>query len=240
MTICVAALYGNGEGVVLVSDQMVTARFPIGYEFEHDETKKILPVTENVYALIAGDVLTGNQIIAQARAQVETSNLKTASTIAEMVRQIYGSVRLATISSMELEPRGLSLADYYGSQQSLLPQITHVIDQALSQADLGVEIIIAGYDGERHTIHTILNPGTVSEASPIGYSAIGSGAPHVIYSLIEAPYKPSLGKEEVERMVEAAKRRSEVAPGVGTSTQMITHPKGEEENDQEPQTENSC
>ena len=46
MTICVAALYGNGAGVVLASDQMVTAHFPIGYEFEHDETKKILPVTE--------------------------------------------------------------------------------------------------------------------------------------------------------------------------------------------------
>ena len=157
-----------------------------------------------------------------------------------MVRQVYGSVRLTTIISTELEPRGLSLSDYYSSQQSLLPQITQVIDQALSQTDLGVQIIIAGCDGDQYTIHTILNPGTVSEASPIGYSAIGSGAPHLIYSLIEAPYKPSLSKEEVETMVKEAKNRSEVAPGVGASTQLITIPKGEEENDREPQTEISC
>lgn len=42
MTICIAATFGDGEGTLLVSDRMVTAQFPIGYEFEHQEgTRKL-------------------------------------------------------------------------------------------------------------------------------------------------------------------------------------------------------
>ena len=37
MTVCIAALYGSGEGVALASDRMVTAHIPIGYEFEYGE-----------------------------------------------------------------------------------------------------------------------------------------------------------------------------------------------------------
>ena len=42
MTVCIATLYGSGKGVVLVSDRMVTAHIPMGYEYEHKETDKII------------------------------------------------------------------------------------------------------------------------------------------------------------------------------------------------------
>jgi len=41
MTVCIAALYDDGKGCVLTSDQMTTAHFPIGYEFESDEVEKL-------------------------------------------------------------------------------------------------------------------------------------------------------------------------------------------------------
>lgn len=37
MTVCIATLYDNSKGFVLTSDQMTTAYFPIGYEFEREE-----------------------------------------------------------------------------------------------------------------------------------------------------------------------------------------------------------
>ena len=46
MTICIAALYDNGKGAVLASDQMITASIPIGYEFEHQEITKIVPLSD--------------------------------------------------------------------------------------------------------------------------------------------------------------------------------------------------
>ena len=221
MTVCVAALYENRQGVVLVSDRMVTAHFPIGYEFEHDETTKMIKMREalDVYSLLAGDVLLGMEIINAAREQVESQEIASATMIAEMVRVAYQQKRLARVVKSELEPRGLSLQDYYNSQQRLLPQIVQIVDQALHQTNIDVEIIVAGPSGSQCSIHTIMNPGVDSDNSPIGYSAIGSGAPHAIYSLIEAPYKPSLSKEMVTEIVESAKKRSEVAPGVGSQTQ---------------------
>lgn len=63
MTVCIAALFGNRQGAMLASDQMVTARIPIGYEFEHQEITKIVPITDpaSIYVLAAGDVLLGNR-----------------------------------------------------------------------------------------------------------------------------------------------------------------------------------
>ena len=91
MTICVAALYENGHGAVLVSDRMVTAYFPIGYEFEHDETTKMIKMTEalDVYSLLAGDVLLGTEIINAAREQVKLQEITSATMMAEMVRVAY-------------------------------------------------------------------------------------------------------------------------------------------------------
>ena len=42
MTVCIAALYDGCGGCYLISDQMTTAHFPIGYEFETDDISKII------------------------------------------------------------------------------------------------------------------------------------------------------------------------------------------------------
>ncbi len=222
MTICIAALYENGAGAVLASDQMVTAHFPIGFEFEHDETYKIMKISDSleVYSLLAGDVLLGNEIIQAAREQIKAQEITSAAIMAEIVRMAYQQKRLERVVKTELEPRGLNLQEYYNRQQSLLPHIVQMVDQAMHQIDVGVEIIVVGKSGSQCSIHTILNPGVDSNNSPIGYSAIGSGAPHAIYSLIAAPYKSSLDRDTVVEMVKAAKKRSEVAPGVGLQTQL--------------------
>ena len=230
MTVCIAALYGDGAGVVLASDRMVTAHIPIGYEFEYKENAKIVELDEaaSVFALIAGDVLRGNEIFDLAKSELTLKGGGcTASEAAEIVRSSYQKVRLTNVIHRELEPRGLDLNDYYGRHQTLLPQVVQMIDQALSSSDLGVGILIAGSNSPAHTIHTILNPGTIHDNSSIGHGAIGSGAPHALYSLIEASYTPSLDKDAVVDLVERAKRRSEVAPGVGKETTMVVIPRKE-------------
>ena len=172
MTICIAALYDKGAGAVLVSDKMVTARIPMGYEFEHDETTKIIGLDGDgsVYALISGDVMRGNEILNVAKAQIAQNNGNvTASQAAELVRAAYQQVRLANVIHRELEPRGLDLQNYYSVQQQLSPQVVQIIDQALANADLGVEMLVAGRNGETCTIHTIMNPGLVHDNTSIGH-----------------------------------------------------------------------
>ena len=85
-------------------------------------------------------------------------------------------------------------------------------------------MLIAGATGHVYTIHTILNPGTIHDNSSIGHGAIGTGAPHALYSLIEDSYRSSMDKDLVIKLVKKAKKRSEVAPGVGQKTTVLTIP----------------
>ena len=223
MTVCIAAIYGDGKGSVLVSDRMVTAHFPIGYEFEHQEDTKIIALdgANAVHIMIAGDVLRGNEVLNNARAQLaQYDGGVPAPDAAEIVRQAYQKVRLEKIVHQELEPRGLDLVSYYGQQQQLSPHIV----QAMHNVDLGVQMLVAGPGTGHHTIYSVLNPGTINDHTPIGYGCIGSGAPHATYSLIEASYRKSLGKDKVIELVQKAKKRSEVAPGVGAETTTVEIP----------------
>ena len=89
MTVCVAALYGDGAGVVLAADGMVTAQLPIGYEFEHQENTRLVELAgaTSTHALVAGDVLRGNEILEAAQAQLaQKDGGVIASQAAEFVR----------------------------------------------------------------------------------------------------------------------------------------------------------
>ncbi|MCY3626737.1 MAG: hypothetical protein OXG88_03745 [Gammaproteobacteria bacterium] len=234
MTICIAAIYGAGDGVVLISDRMVTAHFPIGYEFEHAENTKISTINvdddNSFYALMAGDVLCGNEILNYAKNECEQRELISAYEFVEIIRSAYQTVRLNSIIRTELEPRGLDLETYYSTQQRLAPNIIHMIDRSMKTTDLAVEIIIAGKVKEKFNVFTVHNPGVIRENTSVGYSTIGSGAPHAIYSLIEAGYSTSMKKEDVIELVKKAKERSQVAPGVGIATNLVVTPTEDTEN----------
>lgn len=236
MTVCIAALYGGGKGVVLASDHMITANIPMGYQFENDETSKIHPLSEDSCALFAGNVLFGDPILQQSRAIIAGEGQKYVGEIAEIVKNSYKDFRLSYIEERYLAPRGLTLEAYYGRQESLNPGIIQVVDQAMATEDIGVEFIVVGPTGAGYGIYIISNPGLSACLDAIGFSAIGSGAPHVLYSLLGATYKKSLGESEVKKLVKQAKKMSEVAPGVGKQTSVRVLP-AEEENDAKSGTE---
>lgn len=221
MTICIAALCDGGKGSILVSDQMITAHFPIGYEFENNEVEKIVKINENVHALVAGDVLFADEVIGSARKQIILQNVHNFDGIAEILRNEYQVARRNRVGRQELEPRGMDLGNYFNLQQRLQPAITQMIDMAFKTYDPGVELIIAGKSDAGCHICTIRNPGDLICHDAIGFVTIGSGGPHAVYSMIESGYKKSLPKDSVREIVLKAKKRSEVAPGVGKETTVI-------------------
>lgn len=225
MTVCIAALYDHGRGVVLASDRMVTAHIPIGYEFEHEPSTKIVPLVEGVSVLLAGDVLRGHEVVGMARQTLaQHGDPVAAADAAQIVRSCYQEIRRACVIQTELEPRGLDIDAFYNNHQQLVPAVVQIIDQAFSESDLNVEMLVAGTNGDTHAIYSIINPGIVHDHSAIGHGAIGSGAPHALYSLIEAGYRAAMPKDEVMELVTKAKTRSEVAPGVGRDTTLDTIP----------------
>jgi 20S proteasome alpha/beta subunit len=226
MTICIAALYGGGEGCILASDQMTTAQIPMGYEFENDEVEKIVKIKDSaeVYALIAGDVLFANEVIAAARGEANSQGTTATPLFAELFRKSYQQIRRLHIVRNELEPRALTIDSYYQLQQRISPQVVQIIDNALTRWNPRVELIIAGVGEVSCSIFTVMNPGDCICHDPIGFAAVGSGSPHAMYSLIESGYKKSMDKSMVEDLVRQAKKRSEVAPGVGSGTKVVVIP----------------
>ena len=147
MTICIAALYENGKGCVLASDQMTTARFPIGYEFENEEIKKIIKVRETTvsYLLSAGDVLFANEVLEAVRKDVDEKGITATPVIAELFRRHYQTVRKQHIIRHELEPRGLTLDLYYQAHQKLVQAVVMMIDNALKTGNPRTELIVTGF-----------------------------------------------------------------------------------------------
>jgi len=221
MTVCIAALCDNGQGCVLTSDQMTTAHFPLGYEFESDEIEKIVNIVEGAHVLISGDVLFANEVIEAARQQFRDRAAQGIGDVAEAVRASYQGIRKQRIVRNELEPRGLDLNSYYQAQQRLLMPIVQMIDRAFKEYNPRVEFIVSGKDSSGCHIFTVQNPGDTMCHDPIGFAAIGSGGPHAVYSLIASKYRKSLDQGRVRRLVQLAKTRSEVAPGVGRGTKTV-------------------
>lgn len=221
MTTCIATLSDNGAGCVLVSDQMTTAHFPIGYEFENDEVQKIIPVADQIYVLLAGDVIFANKIIENAKNKCRNSEPKNIQTFVEYLRTSYQQIRIQHVIQTELEPRGLTLDSFYQIQQKLNPAIVQMVDQALKGFSPGVELIVAGKDESGCHIYSVLSPGITSCHDAVGFIATGSGGPHAVYSIIGSQYKKSFEKDKVREIVLAAKKQSEVAPGVGKQTKIV-------------------
>lgn len=218
MTVCIAALYENGKGAVLACDHMITANIPISYEFENEETSKIHAIKDDTCVLTAGTVMFGDQIVQASRTAIAGEGHEHIRDIAEIVKTQYKNFRLAFVEENFLAPRGLTLESYYGRQASLNPGMVQMIDETLVNVDIEVQLLVVGPTGTGYSIYAITHPGVATCVDAIGFGAIGSGAPHVIYSLLGATYKKSLGKSEIEDLVMRAKQLSEVATGVGKQT----------------------
>ena len=219
MTVCIAALYDNGNGAVLASDHMITANIPpMAYEFESSEASKIHQLSPNSYVLLAGGILHGDSIIRHSQVVISQEGYQSVEDLANTITNTYKETRMKHIVQRYLNPRGLTLDQYYDRQTSLNPGIVQSIDQALLNDNLGVDFLLAGPTNIGYSIYMITNPGIATCVDAIGYSAIGIGAPHAVNYLISNSYKKELGKSEVEGLVKKAKEMSQVSPGVGQQT----------------------
>ncbi len=223
MTVCIGALAtkkdNHSENVIVASDRMVSLG---GFmEFEHG-VSKIGKLSNKSVALVAGDTLVGSQIVDASRNKIALSSELTILEIAKIVADTYAEKRDEIIESQVFRPRGITRDEFYNDYQNkLLQNIAYQLDQLVANWNVGVEIIVAGVDDFGAHLYTIVNPGTYTDVYQIGYNAVGSGAIHAMQSLIGFAHSPY---QELNRTIFctfAAKKRGEVAPGVGKETDLF-------------------
>lgn len=216
MTVCIAALCaGDEERAIVAADRMVTLGGFI--EFEH-AVSKMTPASPYAIVLVAGDALVGTRIAADTAKGLAGSSPPLDDIARELGTQ-YEAARRSQLEEQLLIPRGLNLQSFYAAHNSLNPQITAMLDNQMAQFNLAVELLVAGVDGSGAHVHTVHNPGgTERQHDTIGYAAIGSGTIHALQSMIGFGHCATADYHETVFRVYAAKRRAEVAPGVGLDT----------------------
>jgi 20S proteasome alpha/beta subunit len=218
MTVCIAALADNNNKLILVADRMISISSPMAYQYETDDVAKIYDLTEKVVVMTAGNAIFANVIVEKSKKKITASTPTTVEEIAEIVKDEYVYFRNQMIEDHYLVPRQMTMKEYYERQSTLNMAVIQDLEDKIVNTNLGVDLIVAGHNGEDCYVYSIGHPGVLLPHNQIGYACVGIGAPHAIYSLIDSEYKKTLTVKKVEELVLKAKQRSEKAPGVGKQT----------------------
>lgn len=222
MTVCIAAKCDDNKSLVLAADQMATMSHLVR---EQEGSHKILKVCEGIYMLTAGDAIAAKTIFSEVLSQ--TANIKNVENAVKIVKQAYTNVHLERAQSLVLVPRGLTFDTYNSGQRNMDPNIVSLIDQSLSQFRVDIALTIAGINPNGEAKIYEIDPPGISGEFDI-FCTTGSGHSHATNSLYARNYSPNLTKEEALYLVFEAKTRSEVAPGVGSKTDLyLIEKKGE-------------
>jgi len=229
MTVCIATMFNDG-GIIGVSDRMISTA---DSSFEPEGmTKKIFAVAPNINAMNAGDTSIQSEIMEamQARynaAKPQTPDVRfTVKLMVDSYLDCYNQAKKKRINDSILARWNLDLDSFLARQNGFSEIFIREIMGQIEQFHLPeTETIITGIDTstgqiEPH-IYTIRKSAyyeSIDCCDSIGYAAVGVGARHVDSQFMLAKFSRHFPLPKVLFLAYLAKRRSEVALGVGKQT----------------------
>ncbi len=212
MTQLVGALCEDKTKVVLVSDRMVTTGDG-SLAFEHE--RKFEMLASNALILTAGTIHEP-ELITDAR--IEIGGRASIRQAVESLAKSYRSIRNKRIEHEILCRYGISsLDDFYNKQRFLHEDTNLQLLKEISDYPLGVHLIVGGVDQRGH-LYYVLDPGAYRSYDALGFCCVGSGDRHAEPVFAFLGFKPSLSESEALQIAYEAKKRAEMAGGVGRET----------------------
>jgi hypothetical protein len=223
VTVCVATMCA--ENILLgASDRMLTAG---DVEFE-PETAKLYPVTNSCVVMIAGESSLQMSIVQRVnlftveRVKAKPTEWMSIREIADYYHSAYQAIKSEKAAARALGPLGLTMNEFLNRQRDMQPDIVSQLTSAILNFEMpAIEAIIAGIDPTGAHIF-VVNNAEVACRDAIGFAAIGIGYWHANSQFMFAGHNRSRPLPETLLLTYAAKRRAEVAPGVGAGTDMFT------------------
>ncbi|MGA2349973.1 MAG: hypothetical protein ABSF70_06025 [Terracidiphilus sp.] len=226
MTICIAAICSDGQEIVIAADRMFTISSPLNVEFE-PPISKIESMSQTCIAMGSGNSLHVAEILKRARKRYAESPKLSVDVVGRAVMDDYGTLRNEVVEQQIVAPslgpdfaafrsKGGTLPQYLQPQANIYAQLF----MSSQQFNLGVEIIVAGFDETGSHTYVISHPGQIVSFDKIGYGITGSGATHASIKLALELQHPKSTLADTLLTVYAAKRAAEVAPGVGKETEL--------------------
>ncbi|HKX11257.1 MAG TPA: hypothetical protein VJN67_23860 [Stellaceae bacterium] len=223
MTVCVSAICTWAAAtetaaqqlmIVGCSDRLLTVG---DIEFEPFQSK-IYYFSKSVVALVAGDAQAQISICEATRAHFTPSDAPSVEAVANFYAEEFARYRRTQAEYVFLQPLGLDQQSFISRQHELTASLAHDLANSLLERRLDVETIISGVDSTGYHIFTILDPGIVRCSDAIGFAAIGIGQRHAESTFMFQRYARHWSWPRALLLTYAAKKRAEVAPGIGANT----------------------
>ena len=222
MTVCVAAIC-DGDTILGATDNMITAG---DIQFE-PPALKMVNLTNSIVILTAGDSTLHAEILDAVQAEVnlrldlDPDEWLKVKEVAELYVETYNSTRQKAAERAILAPLGLTHESFITRQAEMLPDFVRQIGTELINFNAGdIEAIITGVDEDGAHIWVAKNE-DLRCYDRAGFAAIGSGEWHAKSSFMFSRHVRFGPLPQTLLLTYAAKKRAEVAPGVGGITDMF-------------------
>jgi hypothetical protein len=194
-------------------------------------SSKIWQLTNSICMMSAGDIGLQTEIFTQMQKAIAIA-IKAAPTewqrvedMAELYRKAYFEIKRRRAEREILTPFGLDSDSFLSRQTAMHSDLVSKISMELIGYKMPkVAAIVAGnnpsiIDPTSVTAHIfVIENGNLSCSDKVGFACIGAGAWHANSTMMLAGHTPSTPIPKGLLAVYAAKKRAEVAPGVGTET----------------------
>lgn len=217
MTQLIAAICESGKVVVTASDRMVgTGDMTLTFEHEQPKAEKIAPTA----VVLTAGTMHEPDLIRDARQKAKGK--ERIREIADVLKDLYQGLRMQHIEDEVLKPlAGLnSFADYHKKQTTLHDSIVMDLNERIRRYDLDLSLLLAGVDDQAHIIE-IGNPGMWRSSDAVGYCTIGMGDRHANNVFAWYRYSTNISLQDAVYIVFEAKKKAEMAGGVGQITDML-------------------
>lgn len=221
MTVCIGVI--SQPMVIVATDRMITSA---DIQFEQQQPK-IFRIGLNTLALISGDIAVQTELVETTRNQILAGRVIGVENMARVYAQAYGAYCKRKAEAEVLQPIGVGSVDDLMRRKWPVSHVQDLLYQ-VRQAAQGYDVatIIAGSDGAGPHLFVIDQPGKYSMHDRIGFASVGIGQRHAESQFMFAGYTPDWKFPDALYLTYVAKKRAEVAPGVGRFTDMavITSP----------------
>ena len=223
MTVCIAA---RSEGSLIgISDRMLTSG---DIQFEPSSTTKMTALSNSIAIMASGDAAFHTEIMREihpiiaGRIEENPAEWWLVKDVADLYVKYRNAAKLKRAESALLAPLGLTVDNYREEINKFNDAAAEQIMRDLIQFEVPyTAVIITGVDPLGAHIY-VVDDGNVSCNDVIGFAAVGIGARHAESQFMLAKHAWNSPLVDTALLAYIAKKRSEIAPGVGEATDMFT------------------
>jgi 20S proteasome alpha/beta subunit len=198
-----------------VSDRMITAG-DIEYE---PQQLKVSFITDTTLILIAGEYPIHSEALKHIQLQIRRDPKFTPENIAVMYGRAIQKIKQRHREDIFLAPFGLNTDTFLAQQKEMSDNfVASITNQLQDYRGADVEALVVGAQGDTMRIFAVDANGTAKCYDDVGFAAIGIGGEHARSVLMQAGYVNTLPFAAALAATYVAKKASEIAPGVGTNT----------------------